>query len=71
MDEFTLDFGPDPLSESEDESLDPFPPADDETNRAPIPVVLLRLGRGNLTRHAVLMNWLPWPKPTIWKRLPP
>lgn len=25
MDEFTLDFGPDPLSESEDESLDPFP----------------------------------------------
>ena len=46
MDEFTLDFGPDPLSESEDESLDPFPPADDETNRAPIPVVLLSLDQG-------------------------
>src|SRR5699024_1054803 len=46
MDEFTLDFGPDPLSESEDESLDPFPPADDETNRTPIPVVLLSLDQG-------------------------
>ena len=51
MDDFTLDFNPDPLSTLDD--LDPFPPLQEEEHTA-IPVVLLSLDQGRLNAQRSL-----------------
>ena len=51
MDDFTLDFTPDPLSTLDD--LDPFPPLQEEEHTA-IPVVLLSLDQGRFNAQRSL-----------------
>ena len=51
MDDFTLDFNPDPLSTLDD--LDPFPPLQEEEHSA-IPVVLLSLDQGRFNAQRSL-----------------
>lgn len=54
MDEFTLDFGSDPLLSDEDtDSLDPFPSGEEE-GQAPIRVVLLSLDQGKFNAQRSL-----------------
>ena len=54
MDEFTLDFGSDPLLSDEDtDSLDPFPSGEEE-GQSPIRVVLLSLDQGKFNAQRSL-----------------